>query len=345
MVRALVLASLMGVVAVAPAGATTHIVDVNGGYDFTAIGPAVTAAADGDTVLVNPGTYTGPENREIFPGAKNLVIESSGTWEDTVIDCEAAGRAFFFYGAGVDSATVLRGFTITHGWARGATEDGGGAIQCQDATPIIEDCVFVDNEGNFAGAVKFLYGDAVIRSCTFVGNEAEYGAALHSSYCSPLITRCTFVNNTATGFGGAFRAYSGSPVLRNCTFAQNSGAAGGGCLQFDGTAEAPIVDRCIIAFGTQGRPLGGHGATTVHSIVFANAAGDSLLGPHHDNAFVDPLFCGVAGGIVTLCANSPALPVHNPWSLSVGHLGQGCSECASAATAVTWGAIKAMFAE
>jgi hypothetical protein len=329
--------------AAVPAGAVTHVVDVNGGYDFTAIGPAVAAAADGDTIIVHPGTYSGAQNRGINPGTKNLVIASSATWYDTIIDCESAGRAFGFRSAEIDSTTVFRGFTITHGWARAFPEDGGGAIECYNAAPLIEDCVFTENEGNYAGAVKFLYGDALLRSCTFVGNEAAYAGALHSAYCSPKISRCTFAGNAATNFGGAFRAYAGSPAFTNCTFAQNSCSSGGGCLQFDGSGVAGSVDRCIIAFSTQGKPVSGYGATTVHSIVFANAGGDSLIGPHHNNAFVDPLFCGMGGGSFTLCANSPALPVHNAWGLSVGHLGQGCSDCASPVAATSWGAIKELF--
>jgi predicted outer membrane repeat protein len=320
----------------APAGATTYVVDVGGGYDYTAIGPAVAAAADGDTILVHPGTYAGPENRGLSPGTKNLVIESSGTWENTIVDCGGVARWLSFGFADIDSTTVVRGFTVTNGWARQFTEDGGGAIHCYSATPIIEDCRFTGNEGNYAGAVKVLYGDAIIRACVFTDNEAVCGGALHSAYCSPRIRRCTFAGNTATLFGGAFRAYAGSPVFTNCTFADNSSAPGGGCLQFDGAGVAGTVDRCIVAFSPQGMPVGGYGATTAHSIVFENASGDSL---------VDPLFCGLAGGDLTLCANSPALPAHNPWGLSAGHLGQGCSECASAATPTSWGAIKALFAE
>jgi hypothetical protein len=341
--RAIALSALVGAVFLATAAqcATIHV-DWAGGAGFTAIAPAVTAAADGDTIVVNPGTYTGPQNRDINPGQKNLVILASTGPYDTIIDCEGAGRAFFLSGAAIDTTTLIHGFTITHGWARGVTEDGGSAINCYHAAPVIEDCIFIENEGNYAGAVKLLYGDAIVRSCTFIGNEAVCAGALHSSYCSPRIRRCTFAGNTSTSTGGAFRAFQGSPVFTSCTFVQN-GSGSGGCLQFDSTPVAGTLDRCITAFSTQGGPLGGTGVSTVHSIVFANAGGDSLYGTHHDNAFVDPLFCGVGGGQFTLCANSPALPVYNPWGLSVGHLGQGCSECDSAVAPTTWSAIKALY--
>jgi hypothetical protein len=327
---------------VVPAGSTEYVVDLDGLHDFTAIGPAVEAAASGDVITVNAGTYTGAQNRDINLGAKNPVIQAPSGPLNTIIDCQGAGRAFTMLSAVTDTSTLLSGFTITHGWARAMTEDGGGAVVLQFATPVIENCFFIENEGNFAGAVKFLYGDAIMRSCLFRGNAAVYAGALHSAYCSPTISRSTFIGNSATGTGGAFRAYQGSPVFRNCTFAENSNASGG-CLQFDSSPVAGTVDRCIIAFGTQGRPLDGTGVTTVHSIIYGNAAGDSLYGTHHDNAFLDPLFCNMAGSDLTLCSNSWGLPTNNTWGVDVGVEGQGCPDCASPVAATSWGAIKALF--
>ena len=46
------------------------------------------AAAEGDTVLVGPGTYTGPGNRDIELSGKAIVVVSENGPEETVIDCE-----------------------------------------------------------------------------------------------------------------------------------------------------------------------------------------------------------------------------------------------------------------
>jgi predicted outer membrane repeat protein len=335
--------TLLFMLAAVSAGSTEYVVDLDGFHDFTAIGPAVQAAANGDTVIVNPGTYTGSLNKNIMVVAKNLVIRSSSGPFDTIIDCEGAGRAFYVSNAAIDSTMLLWGFTITHGWARGATEDGAGAIVCDYAAPVIENCFFIENEGNFGGAVKFLYGDAIMRSCLFKGNEAVCAGALHLTTCSPTISRCTFIGNSATGSGGAFRTFKGNPVFRNCTFAGNSSASGG-CLQFDSSPVAGTIDRCIIAFGTRWAVLGGSGVTTTHSVIYGNALGDSLTGTtHHDNAFVDPLFCDMDDSEFTVCANSVALAANNPWGVDVGVEGQNCPDCASPVAAASWGAIKALF--
>jgi len=325
------------------AGAATHVVDVNGGYDFVALVPAVEAAASGDTIVVHPGTYSGADNTYVNFGPKNLVVRSSDGPLSTIIDGGGTSKAFTLLSAVTDTTTRIEGFTFTHCWARGAEEDGASALYCLSSAPIVEDCIFVENEGNFAGAVNFLYGSGIMRSCAFIGNDAVAGGALHSSYSSPVISHCTFIGNSATASGGAFRAFSGAPVLRNCTFAQNATANGGGCLQFDGYGAAGTVERCIIAFSTEGRAVFGTGVTTANTIVYQNAWGDSLQGTHYDNHFGDPRFCGLAGGDLTLCANSWGLAANNTWGVDVGSQPQGCPPCDAPVTGASWGSIKALY--
>ncbi|MGA1873718.1 MAG: hypothetical protein ACMUHY_08600, partial [Thermoplasmatota archaeon] len=58
-VAIIVAAGLMGLVNLQgiAVGAATWVVDQGGSGDFTTIMGAVNAASDGDTILVNPGTY------------------------------------------------------------------------------------------------------------------------------------------------------------------------------------------------------------------------------------------------------------------------------------------------
>ena len=53
--------------------AATIRVDVSGSGDYLSIGEGIAAADVGDTVLVAPGTYTGPLNR-------GITIPSGGVW-------------------------------------------------------------------------------------------------------------------------------------------------------------------------------------------------------------------------------------------------------------------------
>ena len=46
--------------------------------DFGEIADAIAAAANGDTVLVHPGTYTGAGNRALDFGGKGLALVAAG---------------------------------------------------------------------------------------------------------------------------------------------------------------------------------------------------------------------------------------------------------------------------
>ena len=56
--------------------------------DQPTIQAGIDAAADGDTVLVADGTYTGDGNRDIDFGGKSIVLKSENGPVLTVIDCE-----------------------------------------------------------------------------------------------------------------------------------------------------------------------------------------------------------------------------------------------------------------
>lgn len=59
--------------------------------EYSRIASAIDAAFEGDTVLVAPGTYTGPGNRDIQFYGKDIVLLSEGGPEVTIIDCQARG--------------------------------------------------------------------------------------------------------------------------------------------------------------------------------------------------------------------------------------------------------------
>ena len=115
--------------------------------DQPAIGEALAASGRGDTVLVAPGTYTGPLNRELLAEGRTVLSELGP--ETTVIDCEEEGRAFNFGSLWSESAEIV-GFTVRNGRPPFGDHDSGGGM-CIAGEAVVRDCVFEDCNGVACG--------------------------------------------------------------------------------------------------------------------------------------------------------------------------------------------------
>ena len=106
----------------------------------------------------------------------------------------------------------------------------GGAVYCDDSSPIFEDCLFINNSADGGGGAMGLYNQSSpdVRRTRFTNNSAMDGGAIYIwnlEYSSsfPLFEEVEFNYNTATNAGGAIYLYkSVYPVLINCTFNQNT---------------------------------------------------------------------------------------------------------------------------
>jgi len=214
------------IAAVSLATASTFHVDLNGAGDFLTIQEGVDAAQSiGDTVLVAPGVYTGSGNREIDLQGKNLLLKSVGGADVTIIDCEYAGRGFYFHSAEF-WYTVVQGFTVTNG-----SRYEGGAVWMQNSSPAIWDCIFDGNSANFGGAMHVGIGAAPnIENCIFRNNVAEdYGGAIYSYQGQPYVLESQFIDNEAGINGGGMSIKASSSVrLLYCEFEGNTAQDGGG---------------------------------------------------------------------------------------------------------------------
>jgi len=367
---------LVGTLAAVPASADMITVNAAGGADYTTIGEALAAAVDGDWITVAAGTYTGPNNRELDFGGKRIVVQAETPTDRPVIDCEQQGRAFYFH-SGETGESVVAYLHIANAYCAGT----GGAILIDGASPTIWRCTFTNNTATASGGAIHIDGSPVgvdVGECTFISNAAgENGGAIciANSTEETYVSHCTFTGNTAGLRGGAVMCDHADADLDRCVFDENTVATliasrdyGGGGLHVHGGAVllscgtfvrnaafmgasavhsssgTVQVQRCILAFGLGGPAAAGL-LTVQTSDVFGNAGGDSLDCNHYDNMFVDPLFCDVANGDYTLCANSPCPgeSPQNPWGDSLGALGVGCGDCGSAVQAATWGAIKGLY--
>ena len=215
----------------APTGPQTRTVSASGDAEFRSIQECISASNNGDRCRVGPGTY---QERINFQG-KAITVRSSRGPDRTRIDGRQRGTVVTFSKAeGANS--VLDGFTIMNGLAVASENslDHGGGILMLSASPVIRNCILLDNEaeGDGGGIYCFTTGSRpVIQNVVFAGNTANgQGGGLCAVYGTPDLINCLFFDNRAARGGAISSRYGTSLDLANCTFAENSASLQAGVL-------------------------------------------------------------------------------------------------------------------
>lgn len=345
--RALAVLSLLALTMAHPARGRTITVDEGGSGDHTRIQAAVDAAADGDTVVVADGVYTGPGNRDIDFRGKAITVRSERGPGQCVIDCggseEDPHRGFHFHtGEGRDS--VLEGFTITNGHIAGSDwpESAGGAIYCGEprcsptirnnrivgnkafygggicyfGSPRILDNLIAENEAREGGGINAYEQGGIARN-TIVRNRAERGGGIMvwEDY-APAIQDNIIQENAAEGDGGGIGVYNTSPwIIGNLVVGNEAGGRGGGMH----LASEPRVNAYNTIVGNTAALGGGvSGASNlVNCIVWGNTPQSSLedatysciegWAEDESNIFDDPRFVDPGNGDYHLRPDSPCI--------------------------------------
>lgn len=211
---------------------------------FSTIQQAIDAAVEGDTILVDAGTYAGP----FTISGKNVTLRSLAGPMETVLTGEDSHRVLSLLN--VPSTCVIEGFTI----ANGAHSDytGAGGITSIDSSATIRACRFIRN-----------------RSLGCFPQSAWAAAAFYGQGGSPVIEHCSFVENSAAYSGsGIYQYLSGTMTVRDCDFSRNAtgghGVGGSPCnltdngtihLQNEGGTVVGVIERCrfsnTIGYGAQ----------------------------------------------------------------------------------------------
>jgi len=156
-----------------------------------AVNHAISAATNGyPMVKVLSGVYTNSADRDIqLVFVSNILLYAEGAYEETVIDCQNSGRAFYIH----TSQPVFSGFVIKNG-----VEYSGGGIYMYNSSPWIVNCVLMNNraEGSW-------------------GKNGHGGAVAITERSYPVLQNCTLVNNTALSSGGGIYDSEGGAIVRN----------------------------------------------------------------------------------------------------------------------------------
>jgi len=169
---------------------------------------------EGKNVILRSGDVDNPLDETIYP--ERVVISGQGRNTHAVT-----------FSSGENSSAVLKGFTITGGYATGATiwDKSGGGIYCEGSTPTIVDCVITDNHAVRDGG----------------GIHCEDGG-------DPNIMNCTISNNIGGNDGGGIYCFDSSPLIRNCLIVRNRANRDGGGIYFNGpspSGEPNVINSTI----------------------------------------------------------------------------------------------------
>lgn len=226
---------------------------------------ALTRLVNGDTILVEPGTYD-------FTG----IYMMDGSHLTRSADVVAAGPVKTFSIVGNTSGHWSDEIVFTGDKRFGSFEHQSGATGWRGPYPLFQNITFqgFTSSANHGGCLKFalwatmtanrcwpIVSNCVFRSCSVTGSDRRGGAIYGGVHAYD----CKFVDNTATGFGGAISGgaafdstfdgnvsnYGGAMNLANdtticadvsnCVFTANRATREGGALIGDGASLGRVV--------------------------------------------------------------------------------------------------------
>jgi len=230
---------------------------INVPADYATIQEGLDAASEGDTVLVEAGTYV--ENI-VWPATNSIKLIGSGQ-TDCIIDGDSTASVIRFeedLGGIIDSTTLLEGFTITNGNAHLTGERYGGGIFIFSSSPVIHSVLINNNEAmrgggfyidtnsdpllkyieirnnsSYAGNGGGIYirddSDPIIENTIIDNNEAFFsegkGVFIHNN-SNPTFLHSQ-ISNHVDGFGVGVHDES-SPIFDYTTIVNNSSPTGNG---------------------------------------------------------------------------------------------------------------------
>jgi parallel beta-helix repeat protein len=285
--------------------------------DYPEIQQGINASSDGDTVLVQQGTYVENIN---FNGHNitlgSLFLPSNDTFfvSRTIIDGDSAGSVVTCdHGEGLNA--ILAGFTLRNGYAANGggincsssdptikfniitdniADSSGGGIYCDDSDPLITNNIISGNlvyNGAGGGIYCGNNSDPDVFANIIGGNLATMGGGVYCLSSNPTINNNIIYENVASGTfmgdGGGICLSQAGPVFINNTLSLNLATNGGGMAILD--ASYPLVLNTVI----WGNTATNYPQVIVDDISMTNVGfcdiQDSVW-PGPGNISIDPLF-------------------------------------------------------
>ena len=206
---------------------------------YATIQGAIDASANGDTIIVRPGTYV--ENID-FIGKAVLLRSENGALCTTIdggypLNPDYGSTVSIKSGEG--NYSILDGFTIMNGTGtQCAAGVRGGGIFCQNSSPTISNNIIEYNNCTLGAGIGCLDASPTVKNNIVRYNFADHGGGLYVDHgianIVTVLTNNIIINNDADDTGGGIFYYGGYDYFEmiNCTLCNNSAGESGGGIKF-----------------------------------------------------------------------------------------------------------------
>ena len=190
--------------------------------DYPTIQQGINAANNGDTVLVDTGTYF--ENidfngKNITLASLFLITQDTSYISQTIIDANEDGTVVIFE-SGEDSTALLCGFTLQNGYT--IDWDEGGGIYCVGSNPRFRHLIIKNNYARISGGIRCENANVEIADVDLLNNEswsssgsAGMGGGIYCESSTVSIIDCQISGNIAGTRGGGIYCESSTLYLEN----------------------------------------------------------------------------------------------------------------------------------
>ncbi|MCA9750908.1 MAG: right-handed parallel beta-helix repeat-containing protein [Gemmatimonadetes bacterium] len=367
------LTALLALSSGGPATATTYFLSPDGTGDFPTIAAAITAAVDGDVIVLSDGVYSGGGNsspqstKEIELRSANgpgmCEIHGTSTWRGTL-------DGLTFVNPPVPLAIrsgTIRNCVIVGGGEGGletrydcvvenvTVRDGGQpAIACFWGFPTLTGCTIESNAPTNTtgpGTLTLARTNATIEDCRIAGNRAYRAGGINGYVSTAVIRGCTIVGNEGKDAGGVRLGRNSQATIEQSTIANNRGddtdSADGAFVHDAGSL---TLSRSIVWSGC-GNSVFAVGSGTVDvtcsDVSPITDPGSGTITLAADVISLDPLFCApedclntpTGGGIYALDVGSPAVA---QTCGAMGSLGVVCGTGVEELESMPWSRLKTL---
>ncbi|OVE80494.1 hypothetical protein BVY01_00145 [bacterium I07] len=248
-----------------------HIIHIP--TDQPTIQSGIDASTNGDTVLVQPGTYVENINfngKNIVLGSLFVTTGDTSFISQTVIDGNQNDTVVIFEN-GEDSTALLTGFTIQNGLAS-TRHEGGGGIRCLNSHPRLTSLKISHNEVTHyrgkGGGVYCGLANPVLENVLISHNKVyDGGGGIYCEISNPVLSNVVIsYNSSHWGAGGMECFFEASPVLKDVRISHNNGIIGGMYIDFN---SHPMLTHVLISqnVGVDAGGIAGYGSSPTLSNV------------------------------------------------------------------------------